>query len=81
MVMAIYYDYSRQARVAGDLFCSMVKDLLTSGRSVLAINDKCGGTTTAQCNGCGNGNGTPGSQLIRQSDVNWYFGFHPWMAD
>lgn len=69
VLMAIFYDSSRDIRIQGDNFCAVAKDLLASVRNVLAIKEKCGETITGTCNGCGDGDTTSGSYMIRQEDV------------
>lgn len=69
VMMAIYYDSSRSTRIEGDSFCSITKDLLANKRSVLSINEECGGTKRSICDDCGDGSKTSGSYLITASDV------------
>lgn len=69
VMMAIYYDSSRSTRIDGDSFCSITKDLLANKRSVLSINEKCGGTKRSICDDCGDGSKTSGSYSITAADV------------
>lgn len=69
VALAIYNDFDRETRIEGDNFRSIVKGLLISRRSVLAINEKCGGTITATCNGCADGEATSGSYTMGETDV------------
>lgn len=49
MMLALYEDFQRPTRRRGEEFCTISMDLLSGRRSVLAINEKCGGTITAKC--------------------------------
>lgn len=69
VMLALYYDFNRDTRIEGEEFCSISKDVLASKRSVLAINEKCGGTKRALCYGCGDGDKTPGPYSITATDV------------
>lgn len=69
VLMAIFFDYNRDIRIEGGKFCSILADLLASKRSVLAINEKCGGNTTVECNGCGDREGTLKSYRLSDADI------------
>lgn len=70
VMMAIHYDFHRVARIEGEDFCSISTDLLASKRSVLAVNENCGGRRRSLCSGCGDGDKTPEPYLITAEDVN-----------
>lgn len=74
VLMAIYDDYHRQARVEDQSTCAIIKDLLAGKRSVLAINEKCGGSKVYTCNGCGGGDESPdASYKVNENDVTLYY--------
>lgn len=69
VTLALYEDYTRQNRIKDEKFCMIAKQVLSKKRSILAINHKCGGTTRAVCNGCGDGETTTGSYSVSESDA------------
>lgn len=69
IMMAILHDSFRRNRIQDEEFCSIVSELLNNARSVLAIKEQCGGTTTASCNGCADGEGPSGLYAMNEFDV------------
>lgn len=69
VLMAVFLDFDREIRIKRGPFCSVLEDILASVRSVLVVNGKCGGTTTVQCNGCGNREGAIGAHNLHDVDI------------
>lgn len=69
LVMAIYYESIRRNRIRGENVCQIVSQVLANERNVVGIKEKCGGITTAICNGCADGEGTSGPYAMSDFDV------------